>query len=68
MIAGFEYQYVEAIAHGNPRPKKTLTELEPVMFPIAASANSDVLAAVILAKVSGRDVPNATKVMAVTDY
>lgn len=35
-------------------------------FPIAASAYSDYLAAVILAKVSGSDVPIATSVMAVT--
>lgn len=34
---------------------------------MAESANSDDLAAVILAKVSGKDVPRATKVIAVTD-
>lgn len=44
-----------------------MTELEPVMFPIAESASDDSLAAVIEAKVSGREVPKATKVMAVTD-
>lgn len=59
---------MEAIAHGRPSPKNTLTEFEPVTFPIAESAYSDYLAAVILAKVSGNDVPKATKVIAVTDY
>jgi hypothetical protein len=38
-----------------------------VIFPIAASASSEVLAAVILANVSGREVPKATKVIAVID-
>ena len=56
-----------ATAHGNPSPKKTFTEFEPVIFPIAESANSEVLAAVILANVSGKDVPKATRVIAVTD-
>ena len=57
---------MQASIHGSPRPRKTLTELEPVTFPIAASAYYEVLAAVILAKVSGRDVPIATRVMPVT--
>lgn len=43
-----------------------MTELEPVMFPTAESALKLSLAAVIDAKVSGREVPMATKVMAVT--
>ena len=64
----FELQYVEAIAHGSPRPRNTFTELEPVTFPIAESAYSDCLAAVMDAKVSGSDVPRATIVIAVTDY
>ena len=55
------------MAHGTPRPRKTLTELEPVIFPIAESAYSDYLAAVIDAKVSGSEVPRATRVIAVTD-
>jgi len=58
---------VEAMAHGRPRPKKTFTEFDPVTLPIAESAYSDDLAAVILAKVSGKEVPRATRVMAVTD-
>ena len=58
--------YTADINQGRPRPTKTLTELEPVTLPMAVSAFSDCLAAVILAKVSGRDVPMATKVMAVT--
>ena len=37
------------------------------MFPTAESAYFDVLAAVMLANVSGKEVPNATKVIAVTD-
>jgi len=43
-----------------------LTEFDPVTFPMAESAYGDVLAAVILAKVSGKEVPTATSVMAVT--
>ena len=56
-----------ATAHGRPSPKKTFTELDPVTLPMAESAYSEDLAAVILAKVSGREVPRATIVMAVTD-
>lgn len=37
------------------------------MLPIAESAVSEFLAAVILAKVSGREVPRATRVMAVIE-
>jgi hypothetical protein len=37
------------------------------MLPTAASAFSDYYAAVLLAKVSGSEVPSATKVIAVTD-
>lgn len=55
-----------AIVQGRPRPRKTFTELEPVMFPTAASAYALALAAVMLAKVSGREVPMATNVIAVT--
>ena len=44
-----------------------MTEFDPVTFPIAESAYSEFLAAVILAKVSGRDVPTATIVIAVID-
>ena len=55
-----------AMTQGRPRPRNTFTELEPVMFPTAESALLLSLAAVIEAKVSGRDVPMATKVMAVT--
>lgn len=42
-----------------------MTEFDPVTFPTAESAWGDVFAAVILAKVSGRDVPIATSVIAV---
>jgi hypothetical protein len=58
---------VVATAHGRPSPKKTFTEFDPVTFPIAESANSDDLAAVILANVSGRLVPSATSVIAVIE-
>jgi hypothetical protein len=61
-------QVAVAITHGSPRPRKTLTEFDPVTFPIASSADSEFLAAVIDAKVSGKEVPRATKVIAVIDY
>ena len=50
-----------------PRPRKTLTEFEPVTLPIAASAVSSPIVAALEANVSGRDVPSATNVIAVTD-
>jgi hypothetical protein len=56
-----------AIVQGTPRPRKTLTELLPVMFPIALSAVFSCMAAATLAKVSGRDVPRATNVIAKKD-
>lgn len=60
--------WVEAeMTHGSPSPKKTLTQFDPVTLLIAASAYSEVWAAVLEAKVSGREVPRATKVIAVTD-
>lgn len=57
---------MDEINHGSPSPTNTLTELDPVTLPMAESANSNCLAAVILAKVSGREVPIATSVIAVT--
>ena len=60
--------YVEAITHGSPRPRKTLTQFEPVTFPMAESAYVDYLQAVILANVSGNEVPKATKVIAVIEF
>jgi hypothetical protein len=50
-----------AITHGSPRPKNTLTELEPVTLPIALSAVLSFLADIADANVSGSDVPMATK-------
>lgn len=44
-----------------------MTQLDPVTLPIAASAYSELLAAVTEANVSGKEVPRATKVIAVTD-
>ena len=57
---------MDPTAQGRPHPRKTLTAFDPLMLPTAASALSDYFAAVILAKVSGREVPMATKVIAVT--
>ena len=54
-----------AIIQGIPSPINTLTELLPVTFPIELSAVFSEVAAILLAKVSGREVPRATKVMAV---
>lgn len=56
--------HMVAIIQGRPRPRKTFTQFEPVMFPTASSAYLDYLAAVTEAKVSGSDVPIATKVIA----
>ena len=70
MPSGFylllEASYVAATTHGSPSPRNTFTEFDPVTFPTAASAYFSYYAACIDAKVSGRDVPNATNVMAVT--
>ena len=55
------------MTQGRPSPRKTLTEFEPVTFPTAESAVGNYLAAVILANVSGREVPRATKVIAVME-
>ncbi len=49
-----------AMVHGKPRPRNTLTELLPVMLPIALSAVFSFLAAILLANVSGKLVPKAT--------
>ena len=56
------------MSHGSPSPRKTLTELEPVTFPIALSACLSPTAAALDANVSGREVPRATKVMAEISY
>lgn len=53
--------------HGRPRPRNTLTEFDPVMLPMAESAYFEDWAAVLLANVSGREVPRATMVMALID-
>lgn len=63
----FSTQYIDPIAHGRPHPRKTFTAFEPLILPTAASAFSDYFAAVILAKVSGSEVPRATIVIAATD-
>jgi hypothetical protein len=64
VIQTFDVWYMLAISQGKPRPRKKLTELLPVTFPIALSAYFSFIAVAQLAKRSGRDVPSATKVMA----
>ena len=66
ILLTFDAQYMLAIIHGNPNPRNTLTELLPVTLPIALSAYFSCLAAAMEANKSGRDVPSATNVMAVT--
>ena len=56
---------ITATSHGKPNPKKTLTELDTVTLPTAESAYFSAYAAAILAKVSGSEVPKATRVIAV---
>merc|ERR1719428_981204 len=58
---------MEPMTQGRPNPRKTLTELLPVTLPIEASAYGSPMAAALEAKVSGREVPRATKVMAVIE-
>ena len=48
------------MTQGIPRPRKTFTELLPVILPMAASAVSSLVAATLLANVSGNEVPRAT--------
>lgn len=60
-------QNMDAMSHGMPSPKNTFTALEPVTLPMAESALSSACAAAMDAKVSGKEVPSATKVMAVTE-
>ena len=55
---------MDAISHGRPSPRNTLTELLPVIFPMALSAFFSPTAAALEAKVSGKDVPRATNVIA----
>ena len=60
------FQKMAAMSHGRPSPRNTLTELEPVTLPMALSAVSSIVAACLLANRSGRLVPSATNVIAVT--
>mmetsp|Transcript_26123 Transcript_26123/g.76602 ORF Transcript_26123/g.76602 Transcript_26123/m.76602 type:complete len:206 (+) Transcript_26123:863-1480(+) len=53
------------MVQGRPRPRKTFTELDPVTLPMDESAVGSPLAEAMDAKVSGRDVPRATNVIAV---
>ena len=66
-MPAYTFHQMEAMSQGRPMPRNTLTELEPVTFPIAESASGDDLAAVMEAKVSGREVPIATRVIPVTE-
>lgn len=61
-------QQIEAISQGSPRPRKTLTALLPLMLPTELSAVFSLMAANLLANVSGILVPRATKVMATTVF
>merc|ERR1719198_174479 len=63
--AWYEEFAPQAMSQGRPRPRKTLTALEPVTLPTELSAVSSPTAADLEAKVSGREVPRATKVIAV---
>lgn len=56
-----------AIVQAIPIPRKTLTALLPVTFPIEESAYFSLIAAIFDAKVSGTDVPKATSDIAVTE-
>lgn len=56
------------MSHGVPSPRNTLTELLPVTLPMDASAYFSETAAVLLANKSGRLVPSATNVKAVTSF
>eukprot|EP00967_Tisochrysis_lutea_P100853 scaffold150812_cov27-Tisochrysis_lutea.AAC.2 len=60
-------QYMAAIVHGSPNPRKTLTEFDPVTLVTDASAVGSFCAADLEAKVSGSEVPSATTVMAAHD-
>jgi len=60
----FAAWYELASTQGSPRPRKTLTELLPVMLPMALSACFSWHAAALLANKSGKLVPNATNVIA----
>lgn len=53
------------MSQGSPKPRNTLTELLPVMLPMALSAYFSCTAADLEANVSGSDVPRATNVIAV---
>ena len=57
---------MDANNHGIPRPRKTLTELLPVTFPIELSAVFSCTAACLEANRSGSEVPSATNKMAFT--
>lgn len=57
---------MEAINQGNPSPKNTFTELLPVTLPMELSAVVSLQAACLLANKSGKLVPKATNVIAVT--
>ena len=56
-----------AMTQGKPRPKNTFTELDPVTFPMELSAYFSCVAACLEANRSGKLVPRATKVIAVTE-
>ena len=63
--SGVINSHVAAIIQGRPSPRRTFTEFEPMTFPTAESAYYSWIAATLLAKVSGSEVPRATNVIAV---
>lgn len=57
---------MEAMNHGSPTPISTLTAIEPAMCIIASSAWVSARVTIQAPKMSGRDIPSATIVIAVT--
>lgn len=54
-----------AMNHGNPTPINTLTAIEPAMCIMASSAWVSPRVTMHAPKISGRDMPSATIVMAI---
>lgn len=57
---------MEAMNHGSPTPINTLTAIEPAMCIMASSAWDSARVTIQAPKMSGRDIPSATIVIAVT--
>ena len=61
MVSYFNFHQVKPMIHGIPIPRKTLAVFVLGMFPIDESANFELFAAEIEAKVSDKDEPKATR-------